>query len=439
MNILGGIFLLMKNIKDIKDRKFYISFIGLVIIFAVVVKLLTMTVSMSDIPTLWVNDVPFRYFERYPLELINGVPYVPITLFEDIKGIKTSIEKEGFYIQYTINNAWILFDTKNNGAMAIYKGQRIEFYEQTFILNGVRYVRAQVVTDNLEIGLDFDEEHGVLRVKDRMARKTLKDLISIYIETTTTPPTIPTVTTREEYVPPTTPPPTTEAETTPTVEPTTAEDTREIINYFMFHSGGKDYTNQENPIEISEESGDIDNLDYLLGLLKRENITSIFFLNKTEILDNPDIVRKIYAMGHELGIALNGGQSTSEELLAELEEVNSLIYVLTKNKTRFYVFNDDIYRDSEDDLKKKGYYQFKETVGTSNFQASTTGVDDRELRINEMIEFLKREEINIIKFELGGTAENYDELDLVISAVHSKFYITVANMNLPFFLGSNEF
>ena len=439
MNILGGIFLLMKNIKDIKDRKFYISFIGLVIIFAVVVKLLTMTVSMSDIPTLWVNDVPFRYFERYPLELINGVPYVPITLFEDIKGIKTSIEKEGFYIQYTINNAWILFDTKNNGAMAIYKGQRIEFYEQTFILNGVRYVRAQVVTDNLEIGLDFDEEHGVLRVKDRMARKTLKDLISIYIETTTTPPTIPTVTTREEYVPPTTPPPTTEAETTPTAEPTTAEDTREIINYFMFHSGAKDYANQENSIEISEESGDTDNLDYLLGLLKRENITSIFFLTKTEVLDNPDIVRKIYAMGHELGIALEGREAASEELLAELEEVNSLIYVLTKNKTRFYVFNDDTYRDAEEDLKKKGYYKFKETVGTSNFQASTTGVDDRELRINEMIEFLKREEINIIKFELGGTAENYDELDLVISAVHSKFYITVANMNLPFFLGSNEF
>jgi len=430
---------LMKNIKDIKDRKFYISFIGLVIIFAVVVKLLTMTVSMSDIPTLWVNDAPFRYFERYPLELINGVPYVPITLFEDIKGIKTSIEKEGFYIQYTINNAWILFDTKNNGAMAIYKGQRIEFYEQTFILNGVRYVRAQVVTDNLEIGLDFDEEHGVLRIKDRMARKTLKDLISIYIEATTTPPTIPIVTTREEYVPPTTPTPTTEAETTPTAEPTTAEDTREIINYFMFHSGAKDYANQENSIEIPEESGDTDNLDYLLGLLKRENITSIFFLTKTEVLDNPDIVRKIYAMGHELGISLDSGQAASEELLAELEEVNSLIYVLTKNKTRFYVFNDDTYRDAEDDLKKKGYYKFKETVGTSNFQASTTGVDDRELRINEMIEFLKREEINIIKFELGGTAENYDELDLVISAVHSKFYITVANMNLPFFLGSNEF
>ena len=464
----------MINNKNTKDKKFYLTIVGLIILFALTVNFLILPVSTADMPKLWVNDVRYPFHERYPLEMLNGVPYVYIRLLEYIDGIEIGDEREGgFYISYKKNGTYISFDTKKNYASTPYRGKVEDFYEPTYIWHGVRYVRAQAVADYLDITLDFNEQYGVLRFRDRSARKGLNELIAGYIDVPTTPsPVIPTTT--ERYVPLQTPPPATPppvvAETT--AEPTTAEDTREIVNYFMFRANGKNYTGQEEPTEIfeddteagntgtdnNENNDNMDSVEYILDVLKRENIRSIFFMTGSEILKNPTILRKVYALGHEVGIEIEGGKinPSSEDLLSELEEINAIIYTVTKHKTRFYMLDENMYKNSGnnaeadelqllciENLKKAGYYQFKQTVEASNFQYIQNILafyEDKNIveavKITEMIELLKREEINIIKFEIGSIAENeYVDLKLVINAIKSKFYITVAKINLPFFLG----
>ena len=460
----------MKNIKNFigREKKFCFSLLVVTIIFVFLIKFLTMTAITSNIPTLWVNDEVYQYHERYPLELINGVPFVPADLFSYIRGVTLGGNEESFYIQYKINNTWISFDTKSNGAWTNYGGMREDFYEPTYILNGTRYVRAAIVTDLIEIDHDYNSQYGVLRFKDRSARRPLDDLISGYIELPTEPPhTVPPTTEAPITAPPPTPPPPTtepfsDYSQETTVEPSTAEDTREIVNYLMFHGGNKNYTAPEHLTEAEEfeqpiyiTGADTDNLEYLLDILARENIQSIFFLTRNGILENPDILRKIYAMGHEVGIEIENREInfSSDDLLAELEKVNALIYTATKHKTRFYIFDENIYKnisDAESDefmlncienLKKEGYYHFTPTLEMSDFysEEDITEIHEdenisKEVKINKMIEYLKCEEINIIKFKIAAEKNEYEDLNLVVSAVQRKFYITVKKISLPFFL-----
>lgn len=514
-----------KNIKNIKGKKFYLSVIVAAAVFVIILKLLTMTAATSTIPTLFINDLPSIYCEKYPLEMKDGFMCVPLVYIDELPETLFFSEGDASYILYQKYH-YISFGNKDGLAVDMESEQRgFEFYCPVYTINNTKYVRAETVCNSLRITYEYEKYNGVWiwRIKDRTARKSLDELISKYIEEPTTPPQIETTT--EAPTQPTTQPPiiqipqeTTEPnEQETTAEPTTEENTREIENYFMFRGIGRDYEEQNGAMqvepeteeqpesEIQTETGqpvenenefdsiasneaeaetdseniseariyeaavgeDNINIENFLDILKRENVKAIFFFTGSEILRNPTNLRQAYAMGHEVGIEIEGGKvnPSPEDLVSELEKVNALIYTLTKNKTRFYMLDDNMYRnDGEDNvsgiseelklscietLTALGYCRIRETLAMPDSEEAQYIYElyadgGIEQAVNEMTEFLKQEELNVIRFDISDSdtnnAENTNEgfLDLVIKAANSKFYISVKKATVPFFASVNS-
>ncbi|MCL2095504.1 MAG: polysaccharide deacetylase family protein [Oscillospiraceae bacterium] len=410
------------------------------------------TVSRS-VPTLFYNDTDYHLADIMPLYETDGVLYIPRYFVSQIYTIEMSTRdnyREDFFIQY--KDRWIAFKVSADIAVTSL-GEEISCKVHFF--RGVTYVPAILVAEKLGLGWEYNEEYNSFRLKELGTRRTFEELLARFIRTpaTTPPPETPPpvqittnppveITTNpgentrpatEPYADATQPhsepaggePPDntpeqpqhiTEPPVRPqpvtTAEPTTAENTREIENYLMFYNGGGEVRGAESET------------DELLRILGGNNISATFFMSGNEISENPDIVRKIYASGHGLGINLNLDSGVSDsDLITELESVNDLIYSLVKHKTRFYIYEGGYLDNSgEEELVKKGYYFCGRSADTQNFR------DEDIINSSEMTEFLKLRRINIIAFD---TSEDYygDYLDFAISASRTKFYINFSQIN----------
>jgi hypothetical protein len=201
--------------------------------------------------------------------------------------------------------------------------------------------------------------------------------------------------------------------------PPPPENTREIINYIKFY-GGEDINNKTEKINGA------------LHELEKNNMRAVFFLSGSEILENPDIVRKIHASGQSLGIKLEGAAVT-EETKTELEAVNNLIYALVKHKTRLFILGEGANAGAAgeteltritgitDKLISEGYYLCGSASKASG--RNLAGV----MNPNGMIEFVKREQINIFAFDISSDYADY--IGWLAEAAKEKFYISVSHIN----------
>lgn len=477
-----------------REKKMGITIICLTLLVAIMLAIVSTTASAASrvsadgidvsayVPSLFHNDSLFVYDDIMPLIEKDGDFYIPINLLRFLHDITMNSQdnyKDLFIIQYG-GNRYISFNVSSGIAET---SARKIIKCNVYIISGITYVPAKIVADSLGLTWEYNEQYKSGRIKELRAKKTFAELLAPYIDlipTTaaptpppTTTPAIPQPTTTAPTPPPTTtavpqpttppikPQPTTtsnptnpphssspgisdinptttenkptlpttsEPPTAPTAipvteEPTTAENTRTIENYLMFYAAG----NSENYDKASK-------IDGVLEILGEKNMRATFFLSENEITDSPDILRKIYASGHELGIRISA--DVKENMLVELEAVNDIIYSVVKHKTRFCMFEGSVkalysvdksdidiiatnIANTEDMLKQHGYYL---CAGSVNI------FDLRNLRDEtSMINFMKQRRSNIFIFDLNDGYENY--LELSAQAAETKFYINFSYIN----------
>ena len=434
----------------------------------------------SSVPSLFYNDNAFMFDYLWSLEKIDGIYYVPIELFKLINDVTMKSEDrytENFYIQYKKYD-WIAFKVSGERAESRTK---YYIPCKVYLINGTAYVPAEITAENLGLECEIRAEYNTLRIKGDTARKTFDQLIDGYIikpkpvittPEETAPPTqpIPTnppspVVTTEPAIENTTSPTidippitdkgtttdsttfrnipntseyrTTEPPTT-TEEPTTAENTREIQNYLMFYdsSPSYDYTETTENIETTEEEtketeeiettetveiieiSKTDKIKEVLKILDKNKMKAVFFLNVSEIKENPDILRRIYSSGHELGIKIN--PDNTEDLIKELESANDFIYSALKHKTRFCMFEKSENLEMfEEKLTQNGYYLCKKNVDIPDLEDIKT--------TTEMTDFLKQKTYNVFMFDLNSDYKNY--IIMSARASENKFYIKFSYIN----------
>ena len=446
----------MKN-KIIKRKiEFIVIFLSLA--FIAVMKLVTMTVSPvsaegeANIPSLFYNDRAFELDDVMPLKQFDGIYYVPIEFIKQINHIvMKSKDKDNFYLQYKEYN-YISFNVSSNKAESLYD-ENIPC--KVYFDRNITYVPAKIVADALGLTMEIRYRYNTVRIKESTATKTFDELIERYIRPSFLIPTEPPITSPPEKttepIEEITSPPVIEQPPLPNAnetttekkadnpvqkppppirttepEPTTPENTREIENYLLFYNGENKDIDEKYKTEI---------IDDVLKILDKEKMRAMFFLSVNEIIENPDILRKIYASGHGLGIKFGSGGVNNiietDDLFSELEAANDLIYSALKHKTRFCMFEDgrkiivsegeELY-NYEDKLKEKGYYLCEKTLDINNLGKIKTS--------NEMIEFMKQNELNIFAFNLGDLNNNYKNyLQLSAKAMEIKFYIKFSYIN----------
>ena len=438
----------MKN--KISKRKFEMTAVFLTLLFIAMMKLVTMTASpvsaedLSSFPSLFYNDKDYIYSVPgnviyTPLEQVDGEFYVPVYLFNCLNDIEMKTNDgytNQFYIKY--KNNYIIFNVSAEKA-EINSKESISC--KVYFMRGATYVPAVVVAKALNLQWEYNEQYNAFRIKQAGAKKPFEDILAPHIrkiqttappttettrpvspppvqtttapviETTTAPVAVITTEPIEEITPAgtTSPPPPTVPTTTE--EPTTAENTEEIENYLMFYSGGS-YGTDEDDITDKTET---DKINEVLKTLDKSDMKAVFFLSGNEIRENPEILRKIYSAGHELGIKIDGG-------ITELESANDLIYSAVKHKTRFFMFNNigGTELNGADEIIKRGYYLCENTVDILDL----ANINNQ----NEMIDFMKRESLNVFMFDLND--ENYKNyIGLSAKAAEIKFYIKFSYIN----------
>jgi len=457
----------MKN--KLGKRKFELTVVLLILLFIGFMKIVTMTASpvsaedYSSMPSLFYNDNYYVYSvpgnsTYLPLEIVDGVYYVPVYLFKLLNCEMDSKDnyKDKFYIKY--GNNYINFNVSAGRTEGLLDGIfRDNISCEVKFIRGATYVPAAIVSIYLGLNWKYNEQYNVLRIYESGTKRTFEEILEPFIkklqtnpppdsappvittvpavsslEITTQPPTVNSFATEpttrrgdNKPIPTTAPPPTT------TEEPTTAEETREIDNYLMFYDS-YEYASDE-PAESGEtdKTDKTDKLDEVLDILAQNEITAVFFLSGREITENPDVLRKIYSSGNELGIKIEAESGEADfdadNLISELENTNALIYSAVKHKTRFCMFNKsnesaDILVSYENKLKENGYYLCKNTVGISDL----TDISDTKM----MLDFMKQETVNVFMFDLNDLSGGYKNyIDLSAQAAETKFYIKISFIN----------
>ena len=392
-------------------------------------------VLSSFVPSLFYNDRASRWHETTPLQIIDGEFYVPLGFIGELNNIKMDALdnfKENFYIQYKEVN-FIAFNVEAGRAKTETKDN---IPCKVYIIGYTTYLPAVLVAQSLGLLWEYNEKYNSFRIYELGVRTSFDEILAPYIakipvttapttpapqiittvtaatappQQTAPPETVPTTVVGAEPAGPVTRPPVTEPpteiETAPEPETTTAENTGEIENYMMFYG----------------EESEIDGAIEMLGL---NDIRAAFFFSGDEIEQNPDIARKIYASGHELGIKLAVGTDLGD-IAAELEKINGVIYSAIKHKTRFCAFDGRQTNAEklpyENILRKNGYYLCDWTI--DNDALDLRGIQN----VREMTDFIKQRHLNVFMFDLGGGYRDY--LRWAALAAKYKFYINYSHIN----------
>ena len=421
----------------IAKHRFKITFIILTLIFILIMRAMTADIftAASNVPPLFINDFAYPYTHIQPVHVENGVHYIHITIFEFMRSSVTVDTRDNLTNDFIIRHGdrWIAFnissgraydasgnDVPNGGALSIgRRGRDI-------------YVPARAVANTIGLHVDISDAHGSIRIRDNTASLNFAELLQPYIITMPPAPTDPPPTPLPVTDPPTTPPPPTDLPTTtpdptipattvptttpePTTEPetTTPENTRDINNYLMFYDNAPDY--------ISDKLGQV------LAYLGDNNIRALFFMSGDEIRANPDKLRRIFALGHDIGIKIE--HADFGDLLESVSEANAYIYSLVKQMTRFYIITDNLEYPDEyiTELRRAGYYLCRENTGLNREDFEDTDSENIDLNIDLMIEFLKQQRANLFAFDLSDLDNN--NLELIARASDIKFYINFSHIN----------
>ncbi len=250
----------------------------------------------DNLPTLYCNDEIWYKTGLYPLRVYNS-NYVPISIFEQIKGVSITYYENNTAIIYRNENNFISFNFSRNEAMT---QDNERFNLKTYLENGERYVPLNTTCNALGLG---HEEHRsavdgsvAVRITDGTQTKTFEELLRRHnpgalASETTAPPA---------------------SDTTTYLDPV------------------------ENAAFLSIDGlGEEERLYALLDLCAEYGVTATFFLSPEELSQSPELVLSVLAAGHTVGFRVS--LAHAEE---ELAEANAELMRRFKRTTRLVRITD---------------------------------------------------------------------------------------------------
>lgn len=350
-----------------------------------------------DRPLLYYNDKTWVREDRYPIKIIDGEHYIPLTVFAQLDDTKVRVNNTlntfvishaGLYVSFDATTHTATDQSENTYYITTYKFE-----------GGERYVPAKTVCKYL--GFGFDSYTSVLtgevaiRVTDGTEKLSFKKLLERYnpdhikTEEDTGESTSVTVTETEST-----------AETTETVtvtESTTADlpkpPARVLGNRIIY---------------LTFSDGINGNTDKILDTLAAYGYNATFFIDCDDIVNAPMTVARMIADGHKIGITPTGDVYTDFDTFAlELERTNELLFRVFKITTRT-VRPESRYRDNKElynslhseDLESLGYALWNANVPRAD------GVYDIYTATDMMIEAIWQS--NTAVFDFGNNdSTNY--------------------------------
>lgn len=315
----------------------------------------------SDIPSLFRNDDVFANYKNYPPVINDGVEYVPLELFYGLSGVKISYsdDNSNFYIQNKNTNRYISFNISDNYAVT---GQNKVYDTKVPSFYGVQYVPLRAVCDNTGIGCstynDGVNRMYAIEIYTKDESLSARDLLKIYAPEIYTP-----ADNAQNGI--------TGGNNGTAPDQGTASGNDNTYNYDVppqdinsntdnnkddasQNGSGNNDRKPDDPQPPRPKHGGTVMLFYLpdhfenagktLDALERLNTNAVFFVTEEIILSYPDVIRRIYALGHTIGITF---ESIDEELYAEgvLEEktksCEDALYEVAKIKTRLMYLGED--------------------------------------------------------------------------------------------------
>lgn len=227
--------------------------------------------AKNDIPTVFVNDRPYGKYNMYPSVYYRDEFYVPLDIFTEFSQLSITQEANGgFLIENTQSGSFISYSGNDgNGVIANNRRFSITILKR----NNTNYIPA--VFSCSIFSLSFEtytyKEEKMTRIKDANATLDFASLVSVYV-----PSEIP--------LPP----------SPPSVDVLT-----------------------ESNIAITFESFGGEHVDQILDICAEETIKASFFFTVEEVTDNSDIIRKVIANGHNIGIYIDASSDMGQDIIED--------------------------------------------------------------------------------------------------------------------------
>ncbi|MBQ9941305.1 MAG: polysaccharide deacetylase family protein [Clostridia bacterium] len=274
------------------------------------------TTTATDIPLLYLNDSFFSDWEITPPYTVDGVVYIPITMFTALDTVYyySNPDVGTFYLQNSLTKEYLSFSLKSGSA---YNGTSI-IKMNIKVFHDTIYLPALETVKRLGLFLEMNPENTIVRLSDTSAKLPFSKLISLY-----TPITEPVVT------PPSnndTPPAQPDENDNTDNPPDVVEPVPVIIPC---------------DVSIGFKNPDPKNLDKLIVALESKKLPASFFLSSDYIENNPKDVLKIYSHGYSIGIAVSTDYSDNSQIISDVNRANDNLRRIIKQKTRILLIRNN--------------------------------------------------------------------------------------------------
>lgn len=284
-----------------------------------------------DEPLLYFNDSTWPREDRAPLRLIDGVYYVPVSIFPQLSNTKVRINRELDTFVITHGELYVSFDANTGIATNCFDEY---LYIKTYKLDyNENYVPAAEVCRQLGFGYQTftGKLNGAtaLRITDGSEELSFRELLAKF-----NPAILKTV--------------------ADTASESSSESKRET-------SVTETASNSENkPVRVLGYRtlyltfrGSLDAVDQILELLDEYDVEATFFITYDDLTSHSDKLASIIASGHSLGILADSDAYSSEELIGYFDRTNELLYRIFKLKTRTVRLPDG--SDGKAEVTEAGY------------------------------------------------------------------------------------
>ncbi len=309
------------------------------------------TGDAATTPLLYINDTVFANWQDTPPQKLDGVVYIPITMFIDLEYVYYfSNPKTGsFYLQNEVTKEYLSFSLKTNDA---YNGKTMIKID-ILVFNNTIYLPAIQTANNLGLYLEMNTDNTIVRLSDESAKMQFSKLIAMYTPVETPPVTDPTPETPSDDTPPAvdnTPP--VVDDTPPTPPPVQTKPEEPVIN----------------PCEvyICFRDPDVKNLESLMIALKSGRISATFFLSSEYIDANPEKVLSIYTAGHSIALYAKNGHDSFDGFYGEITSANDYLERIIKQKTRLVAL-DGSENEYKAQIEQKGYLTHSYEITPSKY------------------------------------------------------------------------
>lgn len=284
--------------------------------------------AKESVPTMYVNDEPWYNESQFKWINIFLVDYIPISMLEKIDGIEIKFNKylRNVMISYG-ENKYMTFDIDTS---IVYTAKGEVYSVSTYLLYGERYIPARFVCNYLGLRFEMTKKETAIRISDGSEKKNFNELLLIY-----SPSLAEVVTTKNETSDVNTETLTDNAETTTSLE--TQEQIGERTIYITFSGCPNEYTSD------------------ILNILNSYGYKALFLTDKSRIIGNAAVIRRIAVEGHSFGILLP--EDKNHEVIFDFKKIpaNDLLYYIIKFKTRIVSTEGHISDDKRLSLESAGY------------------------------------------------------------------------------------